>query len=235
MLHLIFNALPDLASIFLALFLSAIALALFFLPETLKKLEHQKRKRIAIALFLIIVGLFVGIGGVISNQRQKTELTNQMTILINAAQTQVTHDDMTKLNSEMQNGFDRIIAAMKGKPIAARPVEPPPEIPTIENTRIVQRNAPSDDPQFPYGLQVIIQSNIVIQPVAIALECDGNVGKVNFFIAGQTVYMGIQTRINNNIATLRFNYPSLTPESSLVITLLSKSRIRVVKAYKLNP
>jgi hypothetical protein len=241
MLRLIFNALPDIASIFLALFLSAIALALFFLPEALKKLENQKTKRVILAWILIVVALFFGGGGFFSSIIQKRDLTNQMTALVNATKIQATTDDIKKLGTDiqtgMQTGFDRIVAAVSGKKIVTTPTipTPTPTMPTIENARLVQRSTPSDDPQLPYGLQVIIQSNIVIQPIAFAFECDGKVGKINFFIAGQTAYMGIQTSINNNIATLRINYPPLTPESPLVVTLLSKSQIRVVKAYKLTP
>jgi hypothetical protein len=38
-----------------------------------------------------------------------------------------------------------------------------------------------------------------------------------------------------NIAFIKFTFPPLTPETPLVVTLLSRSQIRVVKAYKLNP
>ena len=116
--------------------------------------------------------------------------------------------------------------------------KPAPTVPTIENTRLVQKSVPSNDPQFPFGLQVIIQSNIVIQPVALALECDGEIGKVSFFIGGQGVYMNVQTGIagaNKNVAVVRFSFPSLTPESPMVVTLLSKTQVKVVKASKLNP
>jgi hypothetical protein len=236
MWRIIFNALPDIASIFLALFLSTVALALLFLPEILHKLEYRKIVRIFFASILILMGLIIGIGGVLSNRLQKTEdlnnqriereeLRSQITTLINSAQIQATKDDLTQ-------GFDRVVAAIKGTPA---PIQPPALLPTIENTRIVQKNTISNNPQLPYGLQVIIQSNIVIQPVAIALECNGAIGSLDFFIAGQMAYMSVQKRIKNNIAIIKFSFPPITPESPMVVTLLSKTQIKVVKVYKINP
>jgi hypothetical protein len=252
----VFDLLPDIAAIFLAVFLAAFGIALFFVPEKLKKLEDHPRLRYVVALGLIIIALFVGVGGVISSLVQKTEqkkvaekekneariereeLRKQVSTLINSAQVQATSDDIKKLRSEIQNGFNRAVSAITGKQIQTPQPEPEKPLPTIENTRLVQRNFPSSDPQFPYGLQVIIQSNIVIQPVAFALECDGEVGKVSFFIAGQAVYMNVQTGIadsNKNVAIIRFSFPPLTPENPMVVTLLSKTQVKVVKASKLNP
>jgi hypothetical protein len=253
-----FNLLPDIAAIFLALFLAALGIALFVVPEKLKKLEDHPKLRFAVALGLVIIALLVGVGGVISSFVQKAEqkgilekekeearierveLRKQVSTLINSAQFQATSDDIKNLGSQMKTGFDRVASAIEGKKISTPEPKPEPEklTPTIENTRLVQKSVPSDDPQLPYGLQIIIQSNIVIQPVAFAFECDGEVGKVNFFIAGQGVYMNIMTgvaRDNKNIAIVRFSFPSLTPESPLVVTLLSKTQIKVIKAYKLNP
>lgn len=115
----------------------------------------------------------------------------------------------------------------------------PVPIPTIENTRLIQKPTISDKAEYPYGLQVIIQSNVVIQPVGFGLECDGEIGDFSFFIAGQTAYMSVQKGIgggaNRNVAIIKFGFPPLTPESPMVVTLFSKTQIKVVKAYKLNP
>lgn len=239
------DLLPDFNTFFLGIFLAFLGFALLFIPGEFKKLEDRKKMRFAIAFILITIGLFLGIGGFLSNQSQKEkqeemtkELKNQITTLINSTQIQATNDDINKLRKEIQIRFDRVASAIKGKPIATQSIEPPPTIPTIENTRIIQKTTLSDDPQFLYGLQVIVQSNVVLQPVAIALECDEEIGKIKFFIAGQAVYMNVYTGIkeaNKNVAMIRFSFPPLTPESPMVVTLLSKTKIRVVKAYKLNP
>jgi hypothetical protein len=249
-----FDSLPDWAAIFLALFLAGASTALIFVPEMLKKLEDRKTFRNWLAAILFIVALVFGVGGVYSNVVQKTEdqderkeLRSQISTLINSAQIQATGEDIRKLDADVRDGLDRLAAAMSGGKSAAKstakkatapPETSPPSTPTVENTRLVQRSAPSDDPQLPYGLQVIIQSNIRLEPVAFALECDGEVGKVSFFIAGQGVYMMTQTGVTGdkkNVAFVKFTFPPLTPETPLVVTLLSKSQIRVVRAYKLNP
>ena len=239
----VFNLLPGVAGYFLAM----AGVALLFMSEELKRLERHRKMRVAFAALVFAVGL----GAVVSDSAQKAEdkataqaerkeLMKQISTLIASAQVQSTGDDIKRLGSEMQNGFDRVISVLhgekKGSPTAAR--EKPTPVPTVENAKLVQRTAPSDDPQLPYGLQVIIQSNVTLDPVAFALECDGEVGKVNFFIAGQGAYMNVQTGVTGpakNIALVRFSFPPLRPETPLVVTLLSKSQIRVIKAYKLNP
>ena len=192
-------------------------------------------------------GIILNIGDFLSNQSQKRkqeettrDLKGQIITLVNASRIQATIDDVKKIGTDlqigMQAGFDRVVAAINEKQIPTTPIPPPPSaVPTIENTRLVQKSTISDKAEFPYGLQVIIQSNIVIQPVAFALECDGEIGDFSFFIAGQTAYMSVRKSIRGNIAEIRFSFPPLTPESPLVVTIQSKSKIQVIKAYKLNP
>jgi hypothetical protein len=244
--------LPDLAAIFLALFLAAAGMALFFVPEMLRQLEDRKMIRMSLAAGLVVVGILFGAGGVISNSVQKAEeraaadqerkeLRSQITKLINSSQIQATGEDIRKLDVDVRDGFERLASAMLGRKSAQKSPPSsasPPPTPTLENTRLVQRRAPSSDPQLPYGLQVIIQTNIRLEPVAFALECDGEIGKVDFFVAGQGIYMMVRKGITGdkmNVAIVGFSLPALIPETPLVVTLLSKSQIRVVKAYKPNP
>lgn len=249
----IFYALPDIAGILLA----AVAFAFLFFPEVLKSLEKYKKIRFIIFCLIIIVG----IGAVISSQIQRNKdtvarkedqqtikdlnksidtLKSQIQTFVNAIKTFVTVEDIKQINSQMQtgmqSGFDRVVAAIKGKPVMpSAPIPTPAPVPTIENTRLIQRPTTSDRTEFPYALQVIIQSNVTLQSVALGLECDGIIGDFTWFIAGQMAYMSVMKGISGNVAELRFSYPPLTPESALVITVYSKSQIRVVKAYKLHP
>jgi hypothetical protein len=248
----VFNLLPGVAGYFLAM----ASFAFLFMSEELKRLERHRKIRIAVAALVFAVGL----GAVISDSAQKTEdkttaqterkeLMKQISTLIASAQVQATGDDIKRVGSQVQTGVDRIVSVLGGEkklpPLAApekkgasltAPEKPGP-VPTIENTTLVQRSAPSSDPQLPYGLQVIIQSNVVLDPVAFALECDGEVGRVDFFIAGQGAYMNVQKGVAGpakNTAIVRFSFPPLRPETPLVVTLLSKNQIRIVRAYKLN-
>ena len=214
------------------------------------KLPGKKWHVVVISTFAIcgIIGIGIGVYQQNMNANADKEFRKQIATLLNASTTQASIDDVKKIGTDMkttmQEGFDRVVSAIKAKPILLQPLKPvpvaqvPASVPTIENTRLIQRPTISDDPKFPYGLQVIIQSNVTIQPFGVALECDKEVGKVNFFIAGQAVNMSMMTDIvgpQKNIALLRFGFPPLTPESSLIVTLLSKTQIRVVKASKLNP
>lgn len=205
--------------------------------------KEQHRRWIAAFVVACVMGLGIGAyqqyQSVISSResgKEKNTLTAQIMTLTNAASTQATSDDINRIRSEILDSFDRVIVAIQAKPGSPLPrLTPPvaqPPVPTVENTRLVQKNTTSDRPEFPYGLQVIIQSNVVIQPVSFALECDGEIGDSSFFIAGQAVYMSVQKTIRGNVAEISFNFPSLTPESPLVVTLLSRAQIKVVKAYK---
>lgn len=202
----------------------------------------KKQHVLLILVFLVLGVMGIGITGYqqYKNDEKNDKLIGQITSFVNASKTQATIDDVRKIGTdmqdEMQTGLDRVIAAIKGKP------EPPQKaatitqapVPTVENTRLIQKTTTSDNSELPYGLQVIIQSNIVMQPVSIALECNGEIGDFSFFIAGQVVYMNVRKSINGNVAQLSFGSPPLTPESPLVITLLSKKQISVIKAYKLK-
>ena len=201
LLRPVFDLLPGVAGYFLAMG----GVALLFMSEELKRLERHRKLRVALATLIFAVGL----GAVVSDSIQKAddkataqaergELMKQISTLIASAQIQATGDHIKQLGTQMKDGFDRVVATLKGegKAVAPAPLEKPTSVPTVENTTLVQRSAPSSDPQLPYGLQVILQSNVVLDPVAIALECNGEVGKVNFFIAGQGAYLNVQTGVS---------------------------------------
>lgn len=214
------DKLPTIIFAIIQVFLAGLAVYVSLKPQPAKR--H---------VFFIIFFVLCGVVSVRIAVYQQTSLTDQITSLTNAIRMEATNDDISKLSSQMKDGFDRVINAINGKrpkSIAATP--PPITVPTIENTRLVQRPTMSDKPEFPYGLQVIIQSSIAIQPISIALECDGEIGDFNFFIAGQSMLMHVSKVINKNVASLKIGFPPLTPESPLIITLYSKNQIRVIKA-----
>jgi hypothetical protein len=100
----------------------------------------------------------------------------QISTLITSAQVQATKDDVARIGVQVKNGSDQIVAAIKGKPLPPA-VNPPKQsdqqVPTVEHTTLVQRPTVSDTPEFPYALQVIVQSNITLDPVALGFKCDG--------------------------------------------------------------
>jgi hypothetical protein len=250
-----FNLLPGITGYFFAM----AGVALLFMQDDLERLKERRGARLAIAALIFLMGL----GAVVSDSAQKTQdrneakserdkaakeredLTRQVLTLISSAQVQATKDDLRDLGKTMATGFDRVVAAIKGKTGATGstgaeapqvPAQTAP-VPTVAQTRMVQRSATSDDPKFPYGLEVIVQSNVAMN-VAFAFECSGEVGRVKFFIAGENVYQNVNVGPsvdNKNIAVLKFSSPTLKPEKPLVVTILSEHEIRVVRAFRLNP
>ena len=61
----LFNLLPDIAGYLFAM----IGMGLLFIPEEMKKLENQRKARLAIASIVILLGF----GAVISNSYQKSQ------------------------------------------------------------------------------------------------------------------------------------------------------------------
>jgi hypothetical protein len=243
-----FFALPSVAGLLLA----TLAVALGFVKESEKFLEPKKTLRIWLAISLVIVG-----GGAFASdlvqraedQREKEAaiaerkiLLQQNGQLIAASQIQATSDDIHKLDAHITDGFLTVVAVIKGvkaptKTTPAQNIGPqlPPAL--AQNLTFTQRRAPSSDPSLPYGLQIIIQSNITIRPVGFAFACTGEVGKIDFFIAGQSAYLSVTTGISGekkNIPFVKFAFPPLVPETPLVVTLLSKEDIRVTEVQQIH-
>ena len=199
-------------------------------------------------LIIAFVCFFIAWAAIVSNHLQRmsddkdrTATREQIGQLIAAAQIQATSDDVKKLDIHIEEEFANVVAAIKGaKPevhppqVAAGPQLPPA---LVQHLTFTQRRAPSSDPSLPYGLQVIIQTDINIQPVGFAFVCTGMVGDVKFFIAGQGAYLSVTTGISGekkNIAFVKFAFPPLTPETPLVVTLLSKEDIRVTEVQQIH-
>jgi hypothetical protein len=237
MLQSIFYSLPDIAGLLLVL----VSLAMIFVPD---KLNRYRKLRWAVVIILLVIG----IGGIVSNSKEKSELTKRIEILITSAQIQPTGDDIKRLTEvirtqptgddvkHLTEAINELKTKMAGivPPKVEKPPPPPqqPQLPPpiVEHIKYIQRRAPSNKPEFPYGLQIIVQTDITLQPVALAIECDGEINEFGFFMGGQMVYMSVYKGIigsKNNIAILKFAFPPVTPETPLVITILSKTDVRV--------
>jgi len=59
------------------------------------------------------------------------------------------------------------------QPLANQPFEPP----VLTGLRFTQQRVPSDKPDTPYGLEVVVQTDATIQPVAIVIECNGEISE----------------------------------------------------------
>jgi hypothetical protein len=103
--------------------------------------------------------------------------------------------------------------------------------------RIIQRRAASDDPDAPFGLQVVIQTDVMMQPVAFRVECDHEIKDGKAFIVGEGAYTMFATALSEDKKAFLFSFhsPPLTPDASLVVSLQSKYDVRVTKVGKIQP
>jgi hypothetical protein len=103
----------------------------------------------------------------------------------------------------------------------------------IGNVQMIQQPAPSNNPQLPYALQVIVQTEQHTFPVSFAFGCTGPIGGMTYFVAGQlsTSFTDLVANAGQgkSTAVLRFSSPVMTPNTPLVVTLYSKTEIRVLQ------
>src|SRR6266481_3275119 len=102
-----------------------------------------------------------------------SNLREQTIALMNAIRLQATLDDFRHLGDDITAGFTHLESVIKGRKPPSLPPKPqllPP--PVVEHIRMVQRRAASTDPNSPYGLQVVLQTDVTIQPVAFEIGFD---------------------------------------------------------------
>jgi hypothetical protein len=140
----------------------------------------------------------------------------------------------------MDAGLDRVVVAVqslsKGKIEIPPKPQPKTALPPPEHVTYVQQRVPSAESGAPFGLQVIIQTDTSIQPVSLAVLCDGPFEKGSNFVVGVSVRMGVVEGYSEDHKTYVIEYqaPPFTPKTPIVITLLSKTAI-AVKQVRLNP
>lgn len=218
--------LPD----FSAYALAAIGASLPFLPELLKMLEDKKNARwifASICFALAVFAIASGHAQRVWDDKDKDASRKQLTqILAN----QATHSDIQMLDQHMSNGFAAVIAAIKGiKPRPVKPPENPPPLPSPPGVAWSQARVVSPDPKL-LALQVTIQSDKPV-PASFEVECTGPISNVDAFIVGKGAYMDVllgTLKDNPNTAIVKIGFPLVTPQTPLVITILSKENISAV-------
>jgi hypothetical protein len=238
-----FLFLPDIV----ALVLAAVALALIFWTEVPKWLDNHRFWR----WIVITACIGLGIGAFFANQLQKSidttdkrELRDQINILIKNSQTQATGDEVATVGSALTLGVQRLEDDIKrknaesGKPTKPLPqdhtqAQPSPQPPEV--IRSTQKRVPSADPNSPFGLQVIITSDVSYSPVELKLTFSGPIDKISFFMAGSPVMQMFQSFISPedpNIGIVRIGYPPLSPETPMVVNVLSHTDVKLVSIEK---
>ncbi len=192
------------------------------------------------------VGVFALTGWGAYEQRQESQALNaQLNTLVAASATQATAEDVRGLRQEVRDGFvnlqgsmDRVASAIVAgalvtttttttSPSQTTTSTSPP--PILRHLRFTEQRIPSDKPESPYGLRVIIQTDISTQPTSLQLQFDGPIDNGTFFVTGQGIMMNVLTTRSSDGRTfgLSFAFPPWTPASPIVVTIYSKGAVRV--------
>lgn len=176
-------------------------------------------------------------------QTSVKNLQDQTVALGNALKLQATIDDFKHLETAISDGFSRIAS----NSVAKKPSPSVPPVSTqalgpavVEHVRLVQRRAASSNPDAPFGLQAVLQTDVTIQPVAFKVNCDSEITDMNgarAFIVGEGAYGAYATAFSQDKKSFLFSFhtPAFTPNSSLVVSLQSKYDIHVVSVEKVEP
>jgi hypothetical protein len=121
------------------------------------------------------------------------------------------------------------------------PPKPPREIaqqPILAHIRIAsQQTIASTNPALPYGLEVIVQTDQAIQPVAFVFECDGEIGEGRGGLISGGVYslagMGV-IKDHPNWFVIKWSSPPFLPGTPIRLTLFSKTLIRVTELKQMD-
>jgi hypothetical protein len=227
--------LPDVSAYFLA----AVGAMLPFMTELSAVLERRTKTRLTLAAVLFLLG----VSGIVSNRQQRKQdrddrliLVGQIRLLIAASTVQATSDDIKKLDTDISEGFSRLEAAIRGKAINPITRQNPlgPALPA--NIKIIQKRAPSTDPNAIFGLQIILQTDTMIKPTGFRLYFDGPIEHAGFFLAGQSVYTDVDEVTSGDKKWYAFGFksPEFSPTSPIVITVASKANVRVIRVEQVN-
>jgi len=104
------------------------------------------------------------------------------------------------------------------------------ESPLFSDLRVTQRLVPSDKADLPFGQEITVQTAVSIEPVAIVIKCDGEIGDGRGGV-GAGVYIKTKQGVvvdHPDWYLVEFESPAFTPQSPLVVTLFSKQRINAL-------
>jgi hypothetical protein len=113
----------------------------------------------------------------------------------------------------------------KKKNDAESPAKPPLPIETLMFT---QRQVSSDRSDYPYAVEVVVQTTTPIQPVSLMFACSSEVEELQPRLAVSfSVAIGYVTG-HKELALLKFDSPGITPDKPLVVVLKSKQDNKVL-------
>jgi len=207
------------------------------LPDIIGKIRGKKvpiPARWVARAFL--AGLFVAQFMAYKDARDKGDLSADM---LNGQKSELARTVGSK-DIEIAKLQQRLDDALQRKPPQGAGNKQVPEVssasaqapPILVGMRIAsQRRGPSTNPGLPFGLEVAIQTDTLIQPVAILLVCDGEIGDGRAG-AGDGAYIKTKMGVIQDHANwflVSWESPPFTPQQPIVVTLFSKASIRATK------
>lgn len=103
--------------------------------------------------------------------------------------------------------------------------------PVLVGLRYIDTPTPSTNEQFPYGLQVVVQTDSILKSPTIILVFDGDVGNGTYRIQGAVTSNTLRSGIlvdNPNTYLVEIEKPDIRPETPIIFKIFSKSLIKVV-------
>lgn len=226
--------------------ITQLALAILGAVMTLRPPKTTKAQHWYFWSFVAIGLMGIAVVGSQSYRAQQVQRRNDETVkesqersngLIESLRDQIS--DLVKSSTKPPLAVQVLGDSVSGKRPPEKPQSTPskpPDLPppVVSEIRFTERRTDSPKKEFPYALQVIIQTNVTIQPTAFKIECDNEIAEGSFFVSGQSALMNVRWGTDHNVFFFSFGYPPFMPESSVVATLLSKSPIRVKRIERVR-
>ena len=94
------------------------------------------------------------------------------------------------------------------------------------------RQVPSTEENLPFQLEIIVQTNLAVSPIAFVFVCDGAIGRAygrpNDLLGGTyTRMVSDVSRDHPNMFVFGWESPPFTPASNLVVRILSEKPLRL--------
>lgn len=167
-----------------------------------------------------------------TTERVAAETSRQVTKAVSDLYSQIIADQKNQIASLETDLRKKPIKVEVTNPISVSGSATPSSAPVLTGIRIAsQRQIPSDDQNLPFGLEVVVQTDVDIAPVKLAVLCDGPIGKGQAgFAEGGAYTMMTQGLANGNdhIFITKWETPAWTPHRAIIVQLFSKSSLHAL-------
>jgi len=190
-----------------------IILAVWGYFVTHKKLRNKSWWFLIIAIICFFIALY--------NSYQRS-ISESKSMPLSLPNTQLTQPK----DSTLQN------TKINPQPIYTESKQTIPDLP-IEKLIYSVQSVSSYKPEFPFAIQITIQTNVQINSPRIHIECDDTIYYNRAKFINSSNIFGRKHFFNGNLDTFYCDFPPLTPQNPLIITLFSKRKINVLNVTRI--